>query len=293
MATINSKIQSISIDILQALVARGDVDVLTLQTTETVIIGKLFSCVHAGRLDLQNKLLHLLHSIISAFRSHATSKQPEGPSYSVNPLLIQTLIDGIAVGTNRPVLQHWLDFVLMTIPQFHDMLQPAIVPLNNCVSKQLSAALVEIKQASVGDASVADITAFTTDADFMMLLNAIERLVLLSLSQFVESTQVEDEGLGDKPIHDGSGILGYVSNVFSAEGTSNIIEESSSVSVYWKYSTLINSKLADKGARLSMPIRSNQCVVHDVGTTCQSFGTTVAVTRRVVDTDIYALKVTL
>lgn len=293
MATINSKIQSTSIDILQALVARGDVDVLTLQTTETVIIGKLFSCVHAGRLDLQNKLLHLLHSIISAFRSYTTSKQPEGPSYSVNPLLIQTLIDGIAVGTNRPVLQHWLDFVLMTIPQFHDMLQPAIVPLNNCVCKQLSAALVEIKQASIGDASVADITAFTTDADFMMLLNAVERLVLLSLSELVESTQVEDEGLSDKPVHDGSGILGYVSNVFSAEGTSNVIEEPSSVSMQCDYGRLSSSKFADKGTRLSMPIRSHRRVIRHVGTTCQSFGTAVAVTRRVVDTDLYALKVTL
>lgn len=255
MATINSRIQSTSIDILQALVARGDVDVLTLQTTETVIIGKLFSCVHAGRLDLQNKLLHLLHSIISAFRSHAASKQQDGPtSYSVNPLLIQTLIDGIAVSTNRPVLQHWLDFVLMTIPQFHDMLQPAIVPLNSCVCKQLNAALVDIKQASVGDDSVADVTASTTDADLMMLLNAVERLVLLSLSQLVESTQVEDEGPSDKPVHDGSGILGYVSNVFSADGTSTLTEEPASVSAQQQSSRFIDLTTIDEGARLSMPL---------------------------------------
>ncbi|KAJ3545543.1 hypothetical protein NM688_g5613 [Phlebia brevispora] len=231
MAAANAQIQSTVIDILQSLVARGDVDILTLQTAETVIIGKLFTCVHAGRLDVQNKLLHLLHSVISAFRSLSSGKQTDAPgsSYYVNPLLIHTLIDGIAVGTNRPVLQHWLDFILMTIPQFHDMLQPAIIPLSTCVCKQLSAALVEVKKASSGDVSVVDVTAFTTDADFVMLLNAVERLVLLSLFQLGDSTQAEEDGVLDKPAHDGSGILGYVSNVFSADGTSAVAEESSSI----------------------------------------------------------------
>lgn len=243
MSVINARIQSTAVDILQALIARGDVEMFALQTAETIVIGKLFACVHLARLDLQNKLLHLLHSIISAFRTRTdaggprarpdSNKQTEGSvalSYSVNPLLILTLIDGISTDTNRPVLQHWLDFILMTIPQFHDMLQPAIIPLNNCVCKQLNVALSEVRLASSGDGSIADITTFTTDADFMMLLNAVERLVLLSLSQLADAAQVDDDGLPDKPGHEGSSILGYVSNVFSADGTSGPSEESSQVS---------------------------------------------------------------
>ncbi len=34
----------------------------------------------------------------------------------MNPLLIQTLVDGMSTRSNRPVLQHWLDFVLMAVP---------------------------------------------------------------------------------------------------------------------------------------------------------------------------------
>ena len=52
--------QNLVVDLLQALIARGDVVIVTLQSLESVIVQKLYFCVHNGRLDLQNKLLHLL-----------------------------------------------------------------------------------------------------------------------------------------------------------------------------------------------------------------------------------------
>lgn len=57
-----------------------------------------------------------------------------------------------------------------------------------------------------------------TDADFVMLLNALERLVLLSLAHTMEASSAEDEmATLEKSASESSGLLGYVSNVFGSE----------------------------------------------------------------------------
>ncbi len=118
----------------------------------------------------------------------------------------------------------------MTIPQFHEMLQPAILPLNECVCKQLKSALYEITSASQASARSTDVTAYTTDADFVMFLNAIERLVLLSLSHHQHSSSIEDDGMNDKPNQESSGLFGYMSNVFSSDAAAMSAEDQVPVS---------------------------------------------------------------
>ncbi|PSS29692.1 hypothetical protein PHLCEN_2v2840 [Hermanssonia centrifuga] len=236
----NTQLQSSTIDILQSLVARGDVDLAALLSAESIVVDKLYSCIHLGSLDLQNKLLHLLHSIISAFRARTDTsnngqqklddQRGTESTVNINSLLVQTLVDGLSVSSNRPILQHWLDFILTTIPQFHEILQPAIGPLNDCVCRLLQSGLEEITQASSQSSTAGDISVIATDADFLMLLNALERLVLLSLSQLPDTTQVDDDVLSEKPTTEGTSILGYVSNVFSTEPTSGLTEEQMPVS---------------------------------------------------------------
>lgn len=231
MGPYNESLQSSAVDILQALVSRGEVETAALEAMEVAIVGKLFVSVHSGRLDIQNKLLHLLHSIISSLSGHieGSSKQSQ-TTRPLNPLLTQMLIDGISLPSNRAIMQHWLDFVLMTIPQFHDMLLPAVLPLNACVCNQLKAALRSVRQAATSQSTLDDLVVFVSDADFVMLLNAIERLVLLSLSQTIDSSQAaEEESLADKSASEGGGLLGYVSNVFSADQGPAAIEEQSPV----------------------------------------------------------------
>ena len=238
------RIQSVAVDILQAIISRGEVDIVALQSIESVVIRKLYFCIHTSRLDLQNKLLHLLHSIISASTSGADSKtkplkqsQGEGSqgskeSYSVNPLLIQTLVDGISILRNRPVLQHWLDFIMMTVTQFQAILHVATVPLTDSICSQLRSALTDVAQASTASNKSADIASYTTDTDFIGLITAVERLALLSLSQASALHHVEDDSnLNDKAGGDGSGILGYVSNVFSSDSGPTTAEEQSTVRI--------------------------------------------------------------
>ncbi|KAJ7755024.1 Dopey, N-terminal-domain-containing protein [Mycena maculata] len=242
----NVVIQSTSIDLLQAIVARGEVDPITVEVIEAIVVDKLYFCIHRTRLDLQNKLLHLLHSLISAStvgndppnvkQQQTDADAPTAPdssqdaassrTYPVNPLLIQTLVDGISTPTNRPVLQHWLDFVLMAVPQFQPTLQAVVTPLNECMCRQLLASLGDVLKVTSKDGLFTDdLTASATDAELIMLLGGLERLVLLSLAYPSELSSSEDEQpVADKSPENG-GLLGYVSTVFSSENVQNPLDE--------------------------------------------------------------------
>jgi hypothetical protein len=214
-----------------------------MEIMEAIVIGKLYFCVHMKRLDLQNKLLHLLHSLISVSTAvteaaqtvvSGKQKQDDSPTntvppdtdkpvagvhrvYPVNSLLVQTLVDGISTRSNRPILQHWLDFILMAVPQFQPALQSVVTPLNDCLCRQLHLSLKDILVAArQPDNYSKDIHATVTDADMIMLLNALERFVLLSLA-YTEEEDVDEDSITEKPTHESGGLLGYVSNVFSSD----------------------------------------------------------------------------
>ncbi|KAJ7610904.1 Dopey, N-terminal-domain-containing protein [Roridomyces roridus] len=231
----NVAIHSTSIDILQAIVARGEVDPVTVEVIEAAVVGKLYFSIHRTRLDLQNKLLHLLHSLISASTAGNEQLRPrqvdaspdpatspdlsqESSARSVNPLLIQTLVDGISTPTNHPVLQHWLDFVLMAVPQFQPALQAVVTPLNECMCKQLLASLGDVLNVTFKDGLFTDdLISSATDAELIMLLGGLERLVLLSLAYPAELGHSEDEQPVQDKAAEGSGLLGYVSTVFTSD----------------------------------------------------------------------------
>ncbi|KAF8963955.1 Dopey, N-terminal-domain-containing protein [Flammula alnicola] len=249
MQPLNTAIQSNAIELLQVIVARGEIDSVLVESIEATAVGKLYFSIHTNRLDLQNKWLHLLHSVISVSTSHLESSRAGASTqddnvlesgnlqekaadsairYPLNPLLVQTLVDGISTRTNRPVLQHWLDFILMAVPQFQPALQAVVAPLNDCLCRQLLSSLGDVLRATAQIRDYAEDTPATvTDAELIMLLNALERLILLSLAYTAEMDTSEDDLHNvDKTTSEASGLLGYVSNVFSSDtSTSQQIEQ--------------------------------------------------------------------
>lgn len=239
----NVLIQAAALDLLQVIVSRGEVDAITLDNIEACIISKLYAAVHKDRPDLQNKLLHSLHSVIVAAaalepvtpnpKSRTTRTSDVGPyvddyagqsslstmptsSTKVNPLLVQTLIDGLSRNASRPVLQHWIDFILMTVPQLHQPLSHLVSPLCDCVCRQLRSSLENVTHVYlVGERKA--VKSWTTDADFIMLLNALERLVLLGLTKSDVLPADEEPSIQEKGAVESGGILGLVSNVFGGE----------------------------------------------------------------------------
>ncbi|QRW09045.1 hypothetical protein RhiLY_08044 [Ceratobasidium sp. AG-Ba] len=249
METHNAHIHTVTLDILQAIVSRGEVDLPTLETIEATIVSKLYMSVHTNRIDLQNKLLHTLHSTIFAATSTsvpsigsiAGSPRPavgklaplpgsavdestssdaniSKPSGAINPLLVQTLTDGISRNAHTPILQHWIDFVLMTIPHFQQSQALVALPLVDCVCKQVQSALDSIQDLIQSRRSnEADHVSTVTDAEFIVLLNALERLVLLSISRTSESGPMEEEdGMPEK---ESGGLFGIVSTVFTSDSS--------------------------------------------------------------------------
>ncbi|PPQ99509.1 hypothetical protein CVT24_005299 [Panaeolus cyanescens] len=243
MQPLNNVIQSHAIELLQVIVSRGEVDITLTQSVEAITIGKLYFSIHMNRLDLQNKWLHLLHTVISVSTSHSEAalrtaslqaeegaldpssggeKINEPPRYPVNPLLTQTLVDGISVRSNRAVLQHWLDFILMAVPQFQPALQGIVTPLCDCLSRQVLFALGDLLRITAQPQDFAeDQRTSVSDAELIMLLSGLERLVLLSLAYTSESETTDDEqNTIEKSSSEPGGLLGYMSGVFGSESTS-------------------------------------------------------------------------
>jgi hypothetical protein len=246
----NGLLQSTAVDLLQGIIARGEVDRAASEAIEIAVVGRLYICVHRKRFDLQNKLLHLLHSLISSVRGDASQviaqqssqinamdekdtlpTNPAKSTFSVNPLLVQTLLDGVSSRSNRPVLQHWLDFILMALPQFEDTLQAIISPMNECICHQLRASLNEVLQVSQARFTQQDDLCSVTDAELIMFLNALERLVLLGLANASEANRSEDDSnVNEKSTGESSGLLGYVSGVFSSDSAPTSTDEQLTVS---------------------------------------------------------------
>ena len=92
-------------------------------------------------------------------------------------------------------------------------LQLLIVPLSDCVCRQLRLSLAEVLRV-VGNVRLGtkDVSLVVGDAELLMFLNALERLMLLSLA--IKSTSSATEEDETDPAQESSGFLGYVSNVF-------------------------------------------------------------------------------
>jgi hypothetical protein len=252
MRKLNVITQSHAIEVLQTLVSRGELEETTIDTLEAVVIGKLFILVHTGQLELQNRLLHLLHSVVSASdalnerrKLRNSIAKPQSTSSTqleqitdmdgtnatnlrpINPLLLQLLLDGVSTLSNRPLLHHWLDFVLLTIPQFPHLLASAVAPMNSCICRQLRLAIAELDTfASTQNHQESDQCSRVDDAQMNMLLNTLERLILLCLDE-AEPSSPDDGGLNppEKAATDNT-LLSIMSNVFLPDSQTQHVHDS-------------------------------------------------------------------
>nr|XP_031863087.1 uncharacterized protein CI109_001565 [Kwoniella shandongensis]KAA5530159.1 hypothetical protein CI109_001565 [Kwoniella shandongensis] len=217
------RVQSASLDLLQSITARGDVSQAQLFLLKKSLVTKLQLAVHQGNLTLQSKMLHLLHSVISASSAstrHQSARHSPNPEKAVaepksdfEDALVQTIIDGLSNSANTPVLQHWIDFILMTAPMLSS--RPSLLhSLAECFSQQIRLFILRINSV-YEKVSVLDESLNVADAEVVMVLNALERVLVLLCSQpgKVEETSAHGEG--------GSRILGLVSTVFTVEAPSN------------------------------------------------------------------------
>ncbi|GAA5963888.1 hypothetical protein JCM21900_003967 [Sporobolomyces salmonicolor] len=236
LAPPNHHMHAIVAEILQVVISRGEAEISGLAAIESALMSRLFLCVHRSELDLQNKLLHVLHSVIhtvasSARRPLPNSTTPEGestaeeneaqpPDLTHDELFVRILSDAVSVQNNNAIIHHWVDFLLMTIPQYRQSLQTIILPLIDRFVARLQTLVTDLKSSYAAlDASSTSST--ITDAEYTVLVNALERLLLMAITESAAATTEDEPKSSERVVSDASssggsgGLLGYMSNVLS------------------------------------------------------------------------------
>ncbi|CAG8507748.1 1615_t:CDS:10 [Paraglomus brasilianum] len=129
------------------------------------VLEKMLFCIEMNMLDLQARLLHVLHSTVMT-SSAASTKTPNGshgmPKRTLSessqfldspltasedskekmtvssPLFVKVIILALSRPSNRPLLQQWMDFILTSLPCFKGLFNTVLVPVMQCICEQLT-----------------------------------------------------------------------------------------------------------------------------------------------------------
>lgn len=241
----NTRIRAVSADLLQVIVTRGDLDLITLQSIEDALVVRLHLLVEKSDYDLQNKLLHVLHSTVAAIAGHqkrverksvASEKAPlfsiDQPLGVHSSLLMPLLCRGICEQRNSAVIHHWVDFLLMTIQHFRNALQTLLFPLIDAISNRVQSFVQELQTAYDPAQKGKAASVGVNDADYTILLNALERLFSMALEEAKtaqplqgETDQAERPQSGNDAT--GGGFLGYISTALgTTDGSASHLADS-------------------------------------------------------------------
>lgn len=222
------RVQSVSLELLQLLVSRGDMTASSSAHLKQALVDKLSEATQHKKLTLQNAMLHLLHSTVifgteRKPRGHrvysSTMSIPEKPTSldddtarHFEDSLLQMILDGVSAPGNRPILQHWVDFVLMSVA-FFEHKPTQLRALCDCFCEQLRMIMLKLRT-TFAITSTGDVPASITEAEPTMLIGVIERLATALGHKGGSSRRSEDR---DRQNNEGGGLLGYLPTVFSVE----------------------------------------------------------------------------
>ncbi|GAA5936298.1 Dop1p [Sporobolomyces koalae] len=243
LASRNQHLHAAVAEILQVLVSRGESDIVALPMIESALLARLFLSVNRSELDLQNKLLHVLHSVIHANAGQARRNPPlpSGPETSAlentaqppdlthDEFFVRVLSDAVSTQSNNAIIHHWVDFLLMTVSLYRHSLQTILLPLIDRFVIRIRSLVVDFETTYSNLSSPTSFLA-ATDAEYTVLVNALERLLVMTLAESSVGAGDDDAKVTERGPSDGStggGLLGYMSNVLSHSEleTSELSEE--------------------------------------------------------------------
>lgn len=184
---------------------------------KTTLVQKLTVSTQHRRLTLQNTMLHLLHSTLTSSEkrsrgvrhSSASSTIPEksppvdDAGIAFEQALSRMIVCGVSSPGNRSILQHWVDFVLITMPHLEHKL-PQLRVLCDCFCEQLRMTMLQLRN-TFTVADVNDMSATITEAEPIMLIGVLERLAAVLSQKSGRGSEDRDRQNGD-----GGGLLGYL-----------------------------------------------------------------------------------
>ena len=220
------RIQSCAITLLGHLAVEGGISTTSLVAVRDALTAELRLAIRQTRLTLQTQMLALLRQCmevqhLSAAKGHQRKRSQisEKPQVGSNETdsdlaIVQAMIEGISLPTNRPILQSWVDFILAVAPVFPKH-QSTILMLLECFSDQLRRVIVQLR-AMYRDASGRNTV--VADSEPILLLLALEQMISLV---FRGNTETSQNGSRSHTEGGGSGLMGLVSGVFTVEAPSN------------------------------------------------------------------------
>ena len=242
MGMLNQHIIFTVLDLLQLIIQRGDLDSSLLQKVQTSLLSRLLLCVSNQQLDLQNKLLHTLHATLQnqanlhkrrdSTEAHIAASSST-TQHSGSDLLACVLIKGVRQAVNSAVIHYWVDFLFMAVNQLRRQLTTVILPLLSSLIEHLSAYLDDLQQIYAADAKGKG-KALANEADYIALLGALERLVLLATEEqrasLLANASSSTTDLKSAPSEVSTGFLGYVSGVLGNADATTTHEDTAHVS---------------------------------------------------------------
>lgn len=253
MLSLNEEIHMVAADFLHFIVSKLDhIDSSLLALIYKTVINKMLYCINHGRLDLQSRLLHLLHATIlmgttttarknsippssgSSQNLHMSRDNPlstfdgstgsnptsEGENLfrivGSSPLFVKTVFDALSVPTNRPILQHWMDFLMLALPFQTNYFRRVLLPVIQCLCDQILRSRACLVHAYTEQTRTGTGSPSLTDQDLMIFLTGLERLLTFSLAEArlgeeVDSVHKQEWSDGQR------GKPGLVANVLSIE----------------------------------------------------------------------------
>lgn len=175
-------IQLHAAEFLYQIISKLDtIDMKLTRLIQESVLRKLLFCISTSDLELQQKLLHLLHATMAITASAALGQKTsfiERPSQrkasidsstgdsmaqyaadtvprasipvgsvqaseaidlatSSSSLFVKCVIDAFTLSTNRPILQHWMDFVLASLPHMRGGFRQMVIPILIAMCEQI------------------------------------------------------------------------------------------------------------------------------------------------------------
>ncbi|GJJ70854.1 hypothetical protein EMPS_03204 [Entomortierella parvispora] len=258
MLNLNEEIHMVAADFLHFIISKIDhVETSLLAMIHKTVINKMLYCINHSRLDLQSRLLHLLHATIlmgttpvkkaiagagpsagtsssqsgamvrdssmSTFEGSTGSSQAVADSneslfriVGSSPLFVKTVFDALSVPSNRPILQHWMDFLMLALPFLTNYFRKVLLPVIQCLCDQILRSRACLIEAYADHDRQSNTTPNLTDQDLMIFLTGVERLLTFSLAEARLGEEVDS--VHKQEWMDGlRGTQGLVANVLSIE----------------------------------------------------------------------------
>ncbi|CEP13190.1 hypothetical protein [Parasitella parasitica] len=241
-------IQLHAADLLYLVISKLDfVHMELVQQVQMAVLHKLLFCIAQQHLDLQQKLLHLLHACLAITCASTTHKdksmaghqrknsvdsvnsiqnaqQQQKPNQAValiqasSNLYVKCVIDAFSLSSNRSMLQHWMDFVLATLPYITHGFRTLVVPVLMCVCHQISLRcdIIEIAIHEKPNTS----SCASADREVMVLLMGLEKMLMFCLTERTLNDEWFTNTSQDLPIpliSENSALIGFAQVVHGDE----------------------------------------------------------------------------